>query len=390
MFRCCFIPLFCLVLLNTAPRVQADVDPIHARALHDLKRFTDWLQSNDAKGFIGEVGWPDDRHKEADKWNALAEEWFQEADQHQLWVAVWATGEWWQGYPLAIYRKIIPPKTGSGDSPSPTPAPDGVNNPNSQAPVLEAHLGNAKVLRGVSVAGADFGTPGNGAFSNRHLGTIDRGYHYDGAATFKFLAERGIKLVRIPFRWERLQPDLNEELDVAELKRLKDCVAAAEDSGLTVILDMHNYAEYWLFDGAKGVRRTIGSMELPDLALADVWRRISRAFADHPRVFYGLMNEPHDIESVEGLSGARIWERASQKTLDAIRESGDHKTVLVSGYGWSGARSWPDNHPHAWIIDPANNFRYEAHQYFDRDNSGTYRATYAKELEMIEHPELVK
>jgi aryl-phospho-beta-D-glucosidase BglC (GH1 family) len=290
-----------------------------------------------------------------------------------------------------MYRKVTPPKNSSADlSPSQTPAPDGVNATNSQAAVLEAHLGNANILRGVSVAGADFATPSNGTFSNRHPGTIDHSYHYDGAATFKFLASRGIKLVRIPFRWERLQPDLNEELDPAELKRLKDCVVTAEDAGLTVILDMHNYAEYWLHDGAKGVRRTIGSMELPDTALAGVWRRISRAFVDHPRVFYGLMNEPHDIGPVEGLTGARIWELASQKALDAIRENGDKKAVLVSGYGWSAARSWPESHPHGWITDPANNFRYEAHQYFDRNNSGTYRATYVKELEMMEHPELAK
>ena len=65
----------------------------------------------------------------------------------------------------------------------------------------------------------------------------------------------------------------------------------------------------------------------------------------------------------------------------AIRAKGDNKLILVPGDNWSGAYSWPRVHgPASWITDPANNFVYEAHQYFDSDNSGAYAASYDDEL----------
>jgi hypothetical protein len=92
------------------------------------------------------------------------------------------------------------------------------------------------------------------------------------------------------------------------------------------------------------------------------------------------MNEPAGLPRVGDLSPARVWERASQRALDAIRSNGDHQVVLVQGYEWAGAQRWPDNHPTSWIDDPDNNFRYEAHHYWDRDNSGAYRHSYAEEV----------
>jgi hypothetical protein len=52
----------------------------------------------------------------------------------------------------------------------------------------------------------------------------------------------------------------------------------------------------------------------------------------------------------------------------------------VPGYNWSGAQQWTSQHPAAWIVDPAGNHRYEAHHYWDGDNSGAYAATYDAEL----------
>ncbi len=74
-------------------------------------------------------------------------------------------------------------------------------------------------------------------------------------------------------------------------------------------------------------------------------------------------------------------EAASQRALDAIRSGGDRRLVLVQGYEWAGAQRWPANHPTARISDPADNFRYEAHHYWDRDNSGAYSNGYAAEVD---------
>ena len=54
--------------------------------------------------------------------------------------------------------------------------------------------------------------------------------------------------------------------------------------------------------------------------------------------------------------------------------------LLVSGYHWSGTHDWARWNPEPWISDPADAIRYEAHHYWDRDHSGTYRYSYPEEV----------
>lgn len=350
--------------------VDTGQNPLQRRVRAELKVFTDWLARNGVDGYIGEVGWPDDGRGEAAQWNQLAERWYQDADAARLWVTNWAAGEWWRStYNLASYEDR---ELGSG-----------VDSANTQAAVIEAHPSTAEYRRGVNVAGGAFGAPSidpTSAFSNANPGRIEVDYHYDAAGTFRFLAGRNIDLARIEFRWERLQPSLGGPLDPAELARLRSVVARARDAGLAVILDMHNYGAYYLSDGARGVREPIGSTSVTRADFADVWRRISEAFRDDRGVLaYGLMNEPVHME--DGASGgpARVWERASQSALDAIRSTGDTRLVMVAGYEWAGVQVWADQHPSAWIVDPLDNVRYEAHHYWDVDHSSLYRRSYASE-----------
>jgi hypothetical protein len=344
-------------------------DPNNAlvrRVRTELRSFTKWLETNNARGYIGEVGWP---RGEA-QWSQLAEFWFREADRAGLGVTVWATGEWWgKDYRLGIYRDRLP---GTG-----------VDTGSRGARVLETHLGATIFLRGVNVAGAEFAAPAVGeseGFSNETPGVPEKDYHYDTRATFDYLAGRGVRVVRIPFRWERLQRAPGAPLDPGELARLNDVVERAGDSGLKVVLDMHNYGAYYLAGDSGGVRRPIGSAEVTIQDFAEMWGRISSNFAAVPAVLgYGLMNEPVGLEAADGVSPADVWEKASQAALDRIRANGDRKLVFVSGYEWSGVHSWTQNHPDAWINDPASRFIYEAHHYFDGDYSGTYKRTFAEE-----------
>jgi hypothetical protein len=347
-------------------------DALQRRVLTELRSYTDWLARNNVKGTIGEVGWPDAARGDAARWNALADRWYQAADAANLWAAAWATGEWWgTSYPLAAFEDRL--------------AAPGVETANAQAAVIAAHTTTAGgAYRGISVAGAEFGTPvdqATSAFSNVDHGVYDRDYHYDSTATFTYLAAHGVRLVRIPVRWERLQPALNRALDQVEAHRLTDEVARAGAAGLKVMLDVHNYGAYYLSDGRQGVRRAIGSPQVPDRAFADLWRRLSVRFKDAPAVIaYGLMNEPVGLAPAGALSPAQVWERASQAAVDAIRATGDRTSVSVAGYFWSGAASFAQQHPRAWIRDPLGSVRYEAHHYFDRDHSGTYVHTYDEEV----------
>jgi hypothetical protein len=347
-------------------------DALHRRIRAELSTFTDWLRRNGVKGYIGEVGWPDNYRGDASRWNALAETWYDDADAAKLWVTQWSTGEWWgTSYKLALYEDRR--------------SPAGVDSANTQATVTEAHPTTPSYLRGVNVSGAEFGAPFSldptSNFSNGRPGRYNYAYHYDGQATFNYLGRRGIKLIRLQFRWERIQPALGGALDETELRRLNAAVGRATDAGLKVILDVHNFGDYYIEQDGRGVRYAIGSQRLPIRHFVDLWRRLSSAFKGTPGIVgYGLMNEPAGMPRVGDLSPARVWERASQKALDAIRSGGDRRVVLVQGYEWAGAQRWATNHPVSWIDDPENSFRYEAHHYWDRDNSGAYSHSYAEEV----------
>jgi endoglucanase len=259
---------------------------------------------------------------------------------------------------------------------------DGVDTVNSQAAVFERHAEG--VGRGVTVNGGEFGSPidrRTASFSNRTPGRYNTWYHYDRAGTFEFLADRGVGHVKIPFRWERLQPELGGPLDDAEVRRIKDVVRRARGAGLPVILDMHNYGAYYLSNGDHGVRRAIGSRHVGVADFADAWRRISQVFDDNPGVLaYALMAEPFDMPSVGSRSPAEVWEQASQAAVTAIRGRGDDTLVSISGYGWDAVQVFTRFHPDAWIDDPEDNVLYEVHHYWDGESSGDYARSYSDEL----------
>jgi hypothetical protein len=328
-------------------------DPLRDRVMEELATFTTWLEENDAQGYIGEIGIPSDGDE---RWLRLARGWLAAAQAADLWVDVWATGEWWgTDYDYCPY--VVADDDG----------PVSVARPSGQL-VSEVARGT-DLPRGVNVAGGEFGAAGSTedstAFSNENPGTYGMDWHYDGQATFDYLAAQGLDTVRLPFRWERVQPRLGEPLDDAEVIRLRDAVARADRAGLGVVLDVHNFGAYHLAEDGEGIRRTIGSRQVPRADFADLWRRLSTAFAGVPGVVaYDLMNEPARMQPAGGLAPAQLWEAASQDAVDAIRSTGDGTLVMVPGYQYSHVGEWAEQHPRAWIDDPFDAVRYTAHHYW--------------------------
>ena len=208
-------------------------------------------------------------------------------------------------------------------------------------------------LRGINVAGAEFGKPGD---------PYGEGYIYPTKETIDSLASDKFNAIRLPFLWERLQPQLNGILDDTELSRIQQTVDDAHANNMVVILDPHNYARY------RG--EVIGSPNVPVAAFADFWKRLGAVFANDEDVIFGLMNEPHDIEAAD-------WLTAANAALKSIRDIGAGNLVLVPGTAWSGAHSWSQNfygNSNASVMigvqDPVDNFAFEVHQYADDDFSG--------------------
>lgn len=212
-------------------------------------------------------------------------------------------------------------------------------------------------LRGVSLAGAEFG--------RKIPGTYDSDYTYPTRGEINYFAGKGMNTFRLPFLWERLQPTLSGELDADEAGRVDAFVSAATAQGACVILDPHNYARYQS-DPSKGPL-LLGFPGGPKSAdLADLWRRLATLYAANDHVIFALMNEPHDI----ALSS---WLTAANASIDAIRAAGAANLILVPGVAWTGAWSWLDNNTAmTGTVDPLDHFVFEVHQYNDQDSSGTH------------------
>lgn len=329
-----------------------------------LADFTDWLTQYNLPGIIAEVGWP---IGSVDAWNEVARSWFPLANQHNLWVTVWATGEMWGSYALQPYAL----ESGTW-----------VTKPQSAVLEETSNLASANYKRGLNIAGAEFGAPDTAAtssFSNTNPGTPGSQYGWNGAATYQYLYGRGHRLTRIPFRWERIQPVLGAALDSAELARMRASVDAAASAGFEIILDVHNYGAYYLNEGGTvGVRRTIGTTQVTFDHFADLWARLAAEFnATAAVIGYGLMNEPVAMTAAPGLTAAQTWETAAQRAADAIRAAvlppgASPRWIIVGGYEWSGTWSPGVNHRGPFVTDASNKVMYEAHQYFDDDSSGRY------------------
>jgi endoglucanase len=220
---------------------------------------------------------------------------------------------------------------------------------------------NAKPLpyTGVSLAGGEFYDP-----VKTPNPVYGKNFVYPTASEFHYFASKGMNVFRVQFLWETLQPVPKKPFRPEEIKRLQDVVALATSQGLTVLLDPHNYARYY--------GKIIGGPEVGDDDFADFWGRMAQAFKGNPHVWFGLVNEPHDMPTTQWLS-------AADAAIAAIRAAKAHNLILVPGNGWTGAGSWLDT----WyggangvvmlgVHDPENHYAFEVHQYLDPDGSGTH------------------
>lgn len=339
--------------------------PLAAKQVARLDEFQAWLKRNHVLGYVGEVGWPG-TGRDAAQWNGVAQAWYAEADRDQLWVTAWSAAKGWpRTYPMATYRLSSDPKIRSASG--------------GQARVVEAHTRASAALRGVDLPSGAFGAlhDAGGRYSDLSPGVYGRDYYYPTAPEYHFLNERGIHLVRLAFTWERVQPKPFGPLSAAELRHLKQTIYDATSAGIAVIIDLHNFGEYWHASSSAPNPQpsVLGSAQLPTTALADLWRRLALALRGVPGITgYDLMNEPGGL-ATNPKAGALVWQRASQQAVDAIRSTSDQRMLAIEAYAASGPQEFVQLHPRAWIHDPANLTRYEMHQYFDSDGSGHYRQT---------------
>ncbi|ORX50076.1 glycoside hydrolase [Piromyces finnis] len=219
---------------------------------------------------------------------------------------------------------------------------------------------NSKKLQylGVNESSGEFGEGNLPGVYNKH-------YIYPDVKAIETTIEQGMNAFRICNRWERLQHELFGEFNEFDITEFKKVVDATTAKGAIAIIDPHNYARY--------NNKLIGSEDVPIEAFVDFWTRLAEIFKDNENVWFGLVNEPHDMETDD-------WFKAARAAVDGIRSTGAKNNILIPGNGWTGAWSWGKE---AWYgeanADVAlryfssedENILFEVHQYFDKDYSGT-------------------
>lgn len=206
----------------------------------------------------------------------------------------------------------------------------------------------------INVSGAEFSEgvwPGE---NGTHYFVPDENY-------FDKWRARGIRAIRFPMKWERLQPTLGGELDDTYAGLVDKMLDQAQQRGIAVILDVHNFARY--------KDDVIGSKKVPIQAYRQLTQRIAARWHNFPALYaYDIMNEPHD-------DADKHWPEAAQAGILGIRTYDRHRPIIIEGRSWSSASRWPQiNDALLTLKDPADKLIFSAHVYFDDDASGQYRS----------------
>lgn len=211
----------------------------------------------------------------------------------------------------------------------------------------------------INVAGAEF--------NSNPTGTINKDYVYASNSHLdQTLALAPFAGIRLPFKWTRLQRELNGPLNTADLNELKRIVAHVTSKGKIVMLDSHDYGRR---GGTPG--GIIGESEITSAHYADYWGKLADVFKGNDLVWYNS-NEPHDQDNAK-------WWATTQMCVDAIRKAGAKGKIVFPGGNWTGAHSFVKTDAGSNsktfeakpVTDPLKNFAIDVHQYFDGNSSGT-------------------
>jgi endoglucanase len=193
---------------------------------------------------------------------------------------------------------------------------------------------------GVNFAGADF------------AGTA---FWQTNAAMWDYYQAKGLTLIRMPFKWARIQPTYYGAVTFTQMDQL---VALANARGMKIIWDMHDYNQR----DVGGTLYLVGTPQVPTAALVDVWVKIADRYKNEPCTYgYDLMNEPKGT--------LENWAAIAQTCVDAMRKVDQKNYIIVEGMNWAKASSWVASSGALDIKDPAGRLIYSAHSYWDyQDN----------------------
>ncbi|CAD0095703.1 unnamed protein product [Aureobasidium vineae] len=210
---------------------------------------------------------------------------------------------------------------------------------------------------GVNIAGFDFGMDTNGDSTGSYVDPGTTGQNQMN----HFVKDDKLNTFRLPVGWQYLvNNQLGGNLDSTFFAKYDQQMTYCLNSGAALcILDLHNYARW------NG--QIVGSSGGPTNAqFASIWSQL----ATKPKVAFGLMNEPHDLQDINA------WATTIQAAVTAIRKAGaTQNMILLPG---NDCDNFVDNGSAAALNKITNldgsksNLVFDVHQYSDSDNSGTH------------------
>jgi len=138
---------------------------------------------------------------------------------------------------------------------------------------------------------------------------------------FEHVAEAGLDHVRLPVRFSaHAGATAPYTVDEAFFQRVDWAIDQATARGLSIIVDMHHYAELTEQPDAHA-QRFLG-----------LWRQIAARYATRPpTVAFELLNEP-----CKALDPGR-WNALAKQAIAVVRESNPDRIVIVDSYFWSAS-----------------------------------------------------
>lgn len=217
--------------------------------------------------------------------------------------------------------------------------------------------------RGINLSGAEFNPQANGQPWIDGIPVL---------ADADYFVLKGMNTIRLPIKWEYLQPSLNGPVnfDSAYGKAIDQFIQqATQDRHLWVIIDVHNYMRYQFAGNTYVIGEPNSPVTTEKFAL--LWGEIAKRYQNNPQVIFGVMNEPSNMNTQLALTNTNAAIAKIREQEGSIKH-----LILVQGNYWSGMHSWlttdnatiftPDN-----IKDPQNNYALDIHQYLDEDSSGS-------------------
>jgi hypothetical protein len=365
-------------------------DMLSAQMVYEVSNFLTWCSSHGVRAYMGEFGFPFVPTPtegaapyaligERARWEGLMERFIELMDVNGVPVTYWDANEYGNA---ATSAYVYSP---SGDYRYVQAGP--VNTPTPAGIILERHIGmgaqtaGVAPFRGINYPLGNYGGANSGAFSNMRdtqayntaisgtPNTPGLGYNYGSQATAQYLGGRGITVVRLGIRLERLfhgSTPSTPVINATELARLQQALAWWSAAGIQCIIANFGDGAFSLDNGTQGVSTPIGTAGYTVAQFGNMWGLLAQALAGNAGVC------GYDVDGEPSLCTQANWEAGAQAACTAIRQHDTNSFVVIETY--AGASVFP-NDAAPFVTDTvANKLYYSAHFYID--GSGVYASSY--------------